>query len=569
MHSRRDRVPRPLEHLDADVVPGPSVGTADGCRRTGAGGQQAEREGRPGAVARRGAGASSSPTGRGPQHVAASCRNAHPSALGSRPCLVSWSTAPRPGTPWSGCRRCRTALADGVRAVARRRARRDVGRQGGHARRARRRRDPADRARRRRVRARWSAPRSRTRGSRSSAQPAAAGRTERHVNLMADDGVARLDLPRAADRRTPAPLPSFDGIDVAVLDLADHSRPLLAAARAAGVPGLVRRARRRRRRRLPARLRGRGGRAAGQRRPAGRPTRVPVGRRRPRLPARRLHRRRGRCARARRGRLDLRRHRRRRPSSTRTAPATRSWPGCSAAVLDGLPTTTALARASAAGALAVGDPRPRRPARHPRRRRPPGGRGPGSTHADHEPAATRQPPETLSSASCRALANSGGQVARVEPAVRQQRALRRPGAAALTLGAGTRVALVEVEAGEPVVELGHRRDQPERGPGLAADDVALEVPGHVLAHLAQRLALVAEVLDHQLGVPADDRRDVRRGRAGCARRTRRTRRRGRRTATAGPGSRDRRRRRRSRSARPSRARPRRTRCRRCRAPGCR
>ncbi|WP_456825502.1 carbohydrate kinase family protein [Cellulomonas sp. P5_E12] len=59
--------------------------------------------------------------------------------------------------------------------------------------------------------------------------------TERHVNLMADDGSRvsiYLELPDPAR----GPVPSFDGIDVAVLDLADHSRPLLAAARAAGVP---------------------------------------------------------------------------------------------------------------------------------------------------------------------------------------------------------------------------------------------------------------------------------------------------------------------------------------------
>lgn len=60
-------------------------------------------------------------------------------------------------------------------------------------------------------------------------------RTERHLNLMADDGSrvsVYLELPEPA----PGPVPSFAGIDAAVLDLADHSRPLLAAARAAGVP---------------------------------------------------------------------------------------------------------------------------------------------------------------------------------------------------------------------------------------------------------------------------------------------------------------------------------------------
>ncbi|WP_028046652.1 carbohydrate kinase family protein [Cellulomonas sp. URHE0023] len=67
------------------------------------------------------------------------------------------------------------------------------------------------------------------------AQPASAGRTERHVNLMADDG-ARLSIYLELPTAAPGPAPSFDGVDVAVLDLADHSRPLLTAARAAGVP---------------------------------------------------------------------------------------------------------------------------------------------------------------------------------------------------------------------------------------------------------------------------------------------------------------------------------------------
>jgi len=59
--------------------------------------------------------------------------------------------------------------------------------------------------------------------------------TERHVNLMADDG-SRVSLYLELPSPGPGPLPSLDGVDAAVLDLADHSRPLLAAARAAGVP---------------------------------------------------------------------------------------------------------------------------------------------------------------------------------------------------------------------------------------------------------------------------------------------------------------------------------------------
>jgi sugar/nucleoside kinase (ribokinase family) len=60
-------------------------------------------------------------------------------------------------------------------------------------------------------------------------------RTERHVNLMADDG-SRVSLYLELPNPAPGPLPSLDGLDATVLDLADHSRPLLAAARASGVP---------------------------------------------------------------------------------------------------------------------------------------------------------------------------------------------------------------------------------------------------------------------------------------------------------------------------------------------
>lgn len=59
--------------------------------------------------------------------------------------------------------------------------------------------------------------------------------TERHVNLMADDG-SRVSLYLELPSPPPGPLPTLDGAAAAVLDLADHSRPLLDAARAAGVP---------------------------------------------------------------------------------------------------------------------------------------------------------------------------------------------------------------------------------------------------------------------------------------------------------------------------------------------
>lgn len=74
------------------------------------------------------------------------------------------------------------------------------------------------------------------------AEHAADGRTERHVNVLADDG-SRLSVYLAlpSPDRPVEPIPHdvralLDGAAAAVVDLADHSRPVLAAARAAGVP---------------------------------------------------------------------------------------------------------------------------------------------------------------------------------------------------------------------------------------------------------------------------------------------------------------------------------------------
>ncbi|WP_029287999.1 carbohydrate kinase family protein [Cellulomonas sp. HZM] len=72
------------------------------------------------------------------------------------------------------------------------------------------------------------------------AAPARAGRTERHLNLMADDGSRvsiYLELPAAVSPDPPAAvLETLALADVAVLDLAESSRPLLRAARALDVP---------------------------------------------------------------------------------------------------------------------------------------------------------------------------------------------------------------------------------------------------------------------------------------------------------------------------------------------
>ncbi len=69
------------------------------------------------------------------------------------------------------------------------------------------------------------------------ARAAAGGRTERHVNLMAADGgrvSLYLTLPEPDAPADPAA--GLAGARAAVVDLAEHARPVLAAARTAGVP---------------------------------------------------------------------------------------------------------------------------------------------------------------------------------------------------------------------------------------------------------------------------------------------------------------------------------------------
>lgn len=76
------------------------------------------------------------------------------------------------------------------------------------------------------------------------AAPARAARTERHLNLMADDGgrvSVYLELPEPAAGADPAAASAdvqaaLDGAAAAVVDLAGHAVPVLASARAAGVP---------------------------------------------------------------------------------------------------------------------------------------------------------------------------------------------------------------------------------------------------------------------------------------------------------------------------------------------
>lgn len=64
---------------------------------------------------------------------------------------------------------------------------------------------------------------------------AAGGRTERHVNLMARDG-GRVSVYLELPSPVAAPPVALDGARAVVVDLAEHARPVLTAARAAGVP---------------------------------------------------------------------------------------------------------------------------------------------------------------------------------------------------------------------------------------------------------------------------------------------------------------------------------------------
>ena len=70
-------------------------------------------------------------------------------------------------------------------------------------------------------------------------RPAAGGRTEQHLNLLADDGgriSIYLELPEVGGPAPPALLEALCSAPVAVLDLAEHSRSLIEMARGAGVP---------------------------------------------------------------------------------------------------------------------------------------------------------------------------------------------------------------------------------------------------------------------------------------------------------------------------------------------
>ncbi|WP_263730260.1 carbohydrate kinase family protein [Cellulomonas sp. SG140] len=76
-------------------------------------------------------------------------------------------------------------------------------------------------------------------GLRVLGRPAARGRTEQHLNLLAQNGdrvSIYLELPQVQGPTPSGLLAALREAPVAVLDLAEHSRPLLEAARASRVP---------------------------------------------------------------------------------------------------------------------------------------------------------------------------------------------------------------------------------------------------------------------------------------------------------------------------------------------
>src|SRR5699024_5791100 len=98
----------------------------------------------------------------------------------------------------------------------------------------------------------------------------------------------------------------------------------------------------------------------------------------------------------------------------------------------------------------------------------------------------------------------GAELTGGHPALRHVRLLGRSGEAPRPLHRRTGVGAVAVEVGERL----HRRQAVAH---LAADGVALVVPGHVLAQVAHRATLVLVELDQQLGVAAHDPRDLAEG----------------------------------------------------------
>src|SRR5699024_9222323 len=105
-------------------------------------------------------------------------------------------------------------------------------------------------------------------------------------------------------------------------------------------------------------------------------------------------------------------------------------------------------------------------------------------------ALTRSPSRGVEFGLVKAGGMVGGQLAGVHPALGDLRRLGAPGAAAGALGVLARVGAVVVELGELRIEVGQRLHGGQAVAHLAADRVPLEVPGHVLAKVADAAALV-------------------------------------------------------------------------------
>ena len=101
-----------------------------------------------------------------------------------------------------------------------------------------------------------------------------------------------------------------------------------------------------------------------------------------------------------------------------------------------------------------------------------------------------------------------GQLAGVHPAGGDGGVAGVAGAAARSFDVGARVGGVEVELGELLVEVREGLHGREPAPHVAADGIALEVPGHVLAQVLHAPVLALVELGEQLGVSAQDPRDV-------------------------------------------------------------
>src|SRR5690606_38257138 len=97
------------------------------------------------------------------------------------------------------------------------------------------------------------------------------------------------------------------------------------------------------------------------------------------------------------------------------------------------------------------------------------------------------------------------------PVVEPARGQRHRAGIALPAAGGTdlrpRERLVRIEPAEQPVQLRQRRHQTERCSGLLTDHEALEVPRHVLAHVA-KAPLLTHQPGEQLGVSAHHGRDL-------------------------------------------------------------